>query len=933
MQIRFSYSILILTLFLFLPIFVVATDITLSGYTLYTNGTAINETNITIEVYEMGAQGPQLVAGKSNSTLSNATGYFSLTAEGNTSYMYKPVLIKYNESNSDNADYIGQSLPIFPYSEFSQLNGDTIKFYLKPAATLFINATKNGSPVNFTYSIKDTSLGYEITSEHSTQVDNVTVYVPADRNYSIELFPFHAIPASYELNNISDYSGTSPHIDLTLNVTDVNKWVSGYVGDGGYDDLDIIAYLVEPGDIVFFDYPMPYNMSAFRGPNYTDTYNAATGFYNITIPGSALNTSVILFAIAHNSSGYYGGFKNLTLNDASSDVEINFTPVYQLAGNETNITLDNANGDQTDVTCPLKIFNVTGPDGAPGNAFVQLEANYTGYGYSGSSFIWATDIDRNDNGIFKLPLFVNQTNNIEINIFTQNYAPLKDSLGSGDLGDSTDTAIIELDSFSPCSPDNTDFSDITITMYKSTTECNVPNPSSSCVLTDSENISTFSPFGVVIGGGDISLRIRKTSNNITVQYNHVDLLASGPPDAIFDSEANSSQSGNSLSEAWRFGSKGPEIYDSVLIGIPYTAASATQSGFNESDPIIVRIPTFYNNVWSAIWEYGSDSELPSDYSDYNTSTYAAYINGTNVTCNTTDANLTAGLCYMDTTNDMIWIKIPHFSGIQPDNIGDYDKANGQSCSAASECYGGYCVHGYCRSSSTYCGDGYCDTGENATSCSSDCGSSGGGSSTGTGAKKTFVKITPGVAQIMKFYNKATGIRQIKIQVKNKVQNVKITITKVDGKPATITKEISGKVYKYMSIDHENINDSDIDTAEIEFEVEKSWLTDNNLDPDSIKLMRYSNDNWEILETEKTSETANYYYYKAKTPGFSYFAIVGNPETATTTTSIATTTTTTISGTTTTTIPKEGIRKYMKYICIGILAVIIIFLIFVFSKRK
>ncbi|MCD6226172.1 MAG: hypothetical protein J7J93_00005, partial [Candidatus Aenigmarchaeota archaeon] len=130
----------------------------------------------------------------------------------------------------------------------------------------------------------------------------------------------------------------------------------------------------------------------------------------------------------------------------------------------------------------------------------------------------------------------------------------------------------------------------------------------------------------------------------------------------------------------------------------------------------------------------------------------------------------------------------------------YKSSNGASCSAASQCYGGYCVHGYCRSSSTYCGDGYCDSGETSSSCPSDCGSSGGGG--GSGAvkpnQKILVKITPGVAQIVKFYDKDLEVKQIKIQVKNKVQNVKITITKVDGKPATITKEISGKVYKYMN---------------------------------------------------------------------------------------------------------------------------------------
>lgn len=50
------------------------------------------------------------------------------------------------------------------------------------------------------------------------------------------------------------------------------------------------------------------------------------------------------------------------------------------------------------------------------------------------------------------------------------------------------------------------------------------------------------------------------------------------------------------------------------------------------------------------------------------------------------------------------------------------KANGELCTSASECSGGYCVHLSCRSSSTYCGDYYCDTGETCTSCSSDCGS-------------------------------------------------------------------------------------------------------------------------------------------------------------------------------------------------------------------
>lgn len=48
------------------------------------------------------------------------------------------------------------------------------------------------------------------------------------------------------------------------------------------------------------------------------------------------------------------------------------------------------------------------------------------------------------------------------------------------------------------------------------------------------------------------------------------------------------------------------------------------------------------------------------------------------------------------------------------------KSNGESCSATSECSGGYCVWSKCRSSGTYCGDSYCDSGESCSSCSSDC---------------------------------------------------------------------------------------------------------------------------------------------------------------------------------------------------------------------
>jgi len=54
------------------------------------------------------------------------------------------------------------------------------------------------------------------------------------------------------------------------------------------------------------------------------------------------------------------------------------------------------------------------------------------------------------------------------------------------------------------------------------------------------------------------------------------------------------------------------------------------------------------------------------------------------------------------------------------------RSDGESCTSASECRGGYCVHNICRSDSIYCGDSYCDSGESCHSCRFDCGICPGG---------------------------------------------------------------------------------------------------------------------------------------------------------------------------------------------------------------
>jgi PGF-pre-PGF domain-containing protein len=169
-----------------------------------------------------------------------------------------------------------------------------------------------------------------------------------------------------------------------------------------------------------------------------------------------------------------------------------------------------------------------------------------------------------------------------------------------------------------------------------------------------------------------------------------------------------------------------------------------------------------------------------------------------------------------------------------------------------------------------------------TAPSTDSGSSGGGSGgTGGGTTTTTKKgvstskvwsVMSKGANVMKIRKVEIGITELIINVKNSVNNVEITVTKLDKKPASITGSIRGTVYKYIEITKKQLKTADINNAEIKFKVEKSWLTNNNADEDDVVLNRYTT-KWEELTTTKTGSDSDYVYYKAITPSFSYFAIV------------------------------------------------------------
>lgn len=106
---------------------------------------------------------------------------------------------------------------------------------------------------------------------------------------------------------------------------------------------------------------------------------------------------------------------------------------------------------------------------------------------------------------------------------------------------------------------------------------------------------------------------------------------------------------------------------------------------------------------------------------------------------------------------------------------------------------------------------------------------------------------------------------------------------IASKPSVTAVNGSGKVYKYLKIEKENIQDSSISAVTLVFTVENSWLLNNSVDDRRVILKRLEDGQWRELPTELIDASRPNFVkwdmqvrtgYEAKSPGLSIFAIVG-----------------------------------------------------------
>jgi len=216
---------------------------------------------------------------------------------------------------------------------------------------------------------------------------------------------------------------------------------------------------------------------------------------------------------------------------------------------------------------------------------------------------------------------------------------------------------------------------------------------------------------------------------------------------------------------------------------------------------------------------------------------------------------------------------------------------------------------------------------------------GGGGGGGGGAVTKPTKVTHKFLQLKKntitkwkINQPGLGLIEMNMTVQNPANNVQITIKKTDGRPASVIHEVSGKVYHYLEITKTNIEDTDIDKIKLKINVNKSWITDNNIDENTVALNRYHNNAWEKLPTSKVEEDDDYVYYVAEMTGLSVFAVTGEVKTTVTTT-VPTTLATTVPTTVATTVPTEPVIEGMPTWSFGIIILVIIIAIGLWWTKK
>ena len=168
--------------------------------------------------------------------------------------------------------------------------------------------------------------------------------------------------------------------------------------------------------------------------------------------------------------------------------------------------------------------------------------------------------------------------------------------------------------------------------------------------------------------------------------------------------------------------------------------------------------------------------------------------------------------------------------------------------------------------------------ETSTATSGGSGSSGGGSvgrptaATDEPEQTTIIKKADSSSPIrVEISKRDIGVTSVSIELEEEAEDVKVTVKKLKEKPADIQVTGNSRVYRYLNIEAENAEDK-VREATVTFEVERNWLDEHGANINDVVMERFSNGEWQSLETFVVGQGSDVITYEATLPGFSVFAV-------------------------------------------------------------
>jgi hypothetical protein len=604
--------------------------------------------------------------------------------------------------------YSGGEMDLMPQYGFMRqpsLNGTT--FYVGPAAVLNISATNDTTTVQrFGYMVMEQGTGFPLESAGNANVTDVQVIVPINRWYTImamrsnSVFGNAAACASGTFMNDTacrtppkSNSTINPTtegqiINIKINLAISRKYMSGCIGVAGNSTAINNISLILPKMAPWTGFVPParadvqdINLSNQAQMNVSDPRcPGKVAWYNISV----LNSDYFVEFYGRNGTIAQGGEFVGALQNASfssSDQTINIT-LRPLAGYFSAASANElSQGTNTNTTkFTIRVQNSTG--GAITQDRPHIEVTLK----NASIFGEVTYIAEATNGAFSLMIPRGITGKVKV--FSNNAPPKEKVLNlsanelnitlinmqGGDGGFKRKNASGQLETMNI----SQDSFNVNLGFFRAGGTCDVLVPASSCNLT-SMGARDFNPF-VALVAGKVNMQLRMSSG-VSIMFYNFDMFAAKQPPMESVINSNATSGGSSANQVWEFGSFVPaDVYDYAIVSIPYL-----DSVINDSAQINITVPMLYDENWNAVWNSSrgdSISNITTDVDDYvgnannrsfNSTGYRNFFQTGGALCNTTNNSMTGGspavYCYVDTSSNIIYLRVPHFSGVSPNVAG------------------------------------------------------------------------------------------------------------------------------------------------------------------------------------------------------------------------------------------------------------------------